>query len=92
VRAQLPGRARSAHELHQLGVQNTDERLSRRQARQHLGRERLGPDRLDERLHHRQRDVRFQQRDAGLGAAFGDVLVRDPAAAAQILDVRKGAP
>jgi len=28
LRAQLPGRARSAHELHQLGVQNTDERLS----------------------------------------------------------------
>src|SRR5258705_6597603 len=39
---------------HQLGVQNADERLPRRQAREHLHAERLGPDRLDECLHHRQ--------------------------------------
>jgi len=34
--------------LHQLGVQNTDERLSGVRLAMHLGAERLGPDRLDE--------------------------------------------
>jgi hypothetical protein len=67
-------------------VQNADERLPRCQAREHLGAECLGPDRLDERLDHRQRDVRFQQRDARLAQRRGDVLVSDPAAAAQTLD------
>ena len=86
LRAQLPGHARAAHEPRQLGVQNADERLTRRQAREHLGTERLGPDRLDECLDHRQRDVRFQQRDARLAQRRCDVLVRDPPAAAQILD------
>src|SRR5207245_939926 len=86
ARAIPAGASAAAHQLNQLGVQNADERLPRRQAREHLRAERLGPDRLDECLHHRQRHVRLQQRYARLAQRRGDVLVGDTAAAAQILD------
>ena len=51
-----------------------------------LGAERLGLDRLDEALDHRQRDVRLEQRHAHLAQRLADVLLGDAAAAAQALD------
>ena len=50
-------------------VQDADEGLARGEARGNLGAERLGLHRLDEGLHHRQRDVRLEQRHARCRAA-----------------------
>ena len=72
-------------------MQDADERLARREARRHLGAQRLGLHRVDEGLDDRQRHVRLEQRHAHFAQRFGDVVFGDAAAAAQAVD-RAGEP
>ena len=53
---------------------------------QHFLADRAHLDALDQRLHDRQRDVGFQQRDAHFAQRFADVLLGQAAAAAQAGD------
>ena len=75
-----------AHHRGQLVAHDLDQRLAGRQRLQHFLADRAHLDALDQRLHHRQRDVGFQQRDAHLAGRFADVLLGQAAAAAQAGD------
>ena len=61
------------------------QRLARRQRLEHFLAHRTHLDALDQRLHHRQRDVGFQQRDAHFARGLADVLFGQTTAAAQAL-------
>jgi hypothetical protein len=58
-----------AHQRDQLVVDDADQRLAGRQALVELLPDDLGTHRIDERLDHRQRDVRLEQRHAHLAQA-----------------------
>jgi hypothetical protein len=75
-----------AHERGELAVHHADERLSGRQAAHHFCAERLGAHRIDEMLHHRQRDIRLQQRHAHFAQRVLDVGFREARFAADLLD------
>ena len=73
------------HHRGQFVVHDLDQRLARGQAGQHFLADRADLDALDQGLHHRQRDVRFEQRDAHLAQRLADVFLGQAAAAAQAL-------
>ena len=67
-------------------MHHADQRLARRQAADNFGAERGGTHRVDEVLHHRQRDVGFEQRDAHFAQRFLDVRLGKARLAANGLD------
>src|SRR5699024_9130994 len=60
--------------------------LARRERLEHFLADRAHLDALDQRLDHRQRDVGLEQRDAHFAQRFANVLLGQPAAAAQAFD------
>ena len=70
-----PG-SRSAHQRHELVVNDLDDGLRRRQRREHAGADGLLLDPRDERLRDGQIDVGLQQRDAHLAHHVVDVGLR----------------
>ncbi|MNT07488.1 hypothetical protein D3C72_1421940 [compost metagenome] len=75
-----------AHHRGQLVAHDLDQGLARGQRLQHFLADRTHLDALDQGLHHRQRDVGFEQRDADLAGRLADVLFGQAATAAQALD------
>jgi hypothetical protein len=67
-------------------VDHADQRLSRRQAADHLLSQGLRAHRLDEMLDHRERDVGLEQRDAHFAQRLLDVRFGQPRFAADLLD------
>ena len=63
-----------------------DQGLARGQRLQHFLADRAHLDALDQGLHHRQRNVGFEQRDADLTGGLADVFLGQAAAATQALD------
>ena len=86
LRREIERRVRLAHERAELAMHEANERLAGREAADHFGAERLCPDRVDEMLHHRQRDIRLEQRDAHLAQRLLDVRLREARFAADVLD------
>jgi hypothetical protein len=66
-------------------VHHADQRLAGRQAAGHFRAERRGAHRLDEVLHHRQRDVGLEQRDAHFAQRLLDVGFGEARFAANVL-------
>lgn len=73
-----------AHRGDQLALDDLDELLPRRQALVDFMADRALFDAVDEVAHHRQRDVRFQQRHTHFTQGFLDILFGQPPAAADI--------
>ncbi len=69
-------------------MDDLDDRLGRRQRREHLGADRLRFDLRDEVLDDGQIDVGFEQRDAHFASDFVDVGFGQPPAACQPLEDR----
>ncbi len=69
-------------------VNDLDDRLRRRQRRQHVGADGLFLDGVDEFFGDRKVDVGFEQRDAHFARDLVDVRFRQPAAVAKALEDR----
>ncbi len=67
-------------------MDDTDQRLSWREATEHLLSDRLVPDPGDENFHHRKRDIGLQQRDADVAQRVLDIGLGQARLAAQRLD------
>src|SRR5690606_19576636 len=74
------------HDRGQLVAHDLDQGLARGQRLQHFLADRAHLDALYQGLHHRQRDVGLEQRDAHLAGGLADVLLGQPPPAAQALD------
>jgi hypothetical protein len=79
-------RARLAHQAGEFAVHHADQRLAGREAADHFLAERLRAHRVDEVLHHRQRDVGLQQRDAHFAQRVLHVRLGEARFAADRLD------
>jgi hypothetical protein len=77
-----------SHHRRELVTHDLDQRLARRQRLQYFLADRTHLDAFDQRLHHRQRDVGFEQRDAHVAGRFADVFLGQPSASTQTLDGR----
>ena len=77
-----------AHQDNQRVVHQLDDGLSRRETAQHFLSDGLGAHVLDERLHHRQRHVRFEQRHAHLAQGVTDIGLGETRLAAQAFERR----
>ncbi len=86
LRGKVEADVRLAHQARQLAVHHADQRLPRRQAADHLLAHRLRADRGDEVLHHRQRAVGLEQRDAHLAQRVLHVRLGEASLAANGLD------
>ena len=75
-----------AHQVGELGADDLDEVLLRREAAEHLGAERLLAHPLGEVAHHLEVNVRLQQREANLAHGVLDVALGDLAVPAKALD------
>ena len=84
--ARFEADVRLAHQLGELAVHHADQRLTRRQAADDFRAERGGAHRVDEMLHHRQRDVRLEQRHAHFAQRLLDVRFGHARFAADGLD------
>jgi len=76
----------SAHDLGQFIADDLDQRLAGSQRLEHFLADRTLLDALDQRLHHRQRDVGLEQGDAHFAGGIADVLLGQAATATQALD------
>ena len=75
-----------AHHRGQLVAHDLDQGLTRGEALHHVLADRAHLDALDQRLHHRQRHVRFEQGDAHFAQGFADIRLGQARAATQALD------
>ena len=75
-----------AHDRGQFVAHHLDQGLARGQRLQHFLADRTHLDALDQGLHHRQRNVGLEQRDAHFAGRLADVLLGQAAAATQALD------
>ena len=78
--------AAAAEQLDQLAVDDLHHLLGRRERREHVPADRLGPDALDEGPDDLEVDVRLEERHAHLAEGFLDVVLRQPAAAAELVE------
>ena len=75
-----------AHQTGEFVVDHADHRLARREAAHHLVAHGAFAHVVDERLHHRQRHIGFQQRHAHFTHGVLDIVLGQPGVAAQVLD------
>ena len=66
-------------------MHHADQGLPRREAADHFGAERLRAHGVDEVLHHRQRNIGFEQRDAHFAQRFLDIRLGQARFAAHLL-------
>ena len=67
-------------------MHHADQRLPRREAADHFGAERLRAHGVDEVLHHRKRNIGFEQRNAHFAQRLLDIRFREARFAAHLLD------
>ncbi len=75
-----------AHDVHQLIMNHFHQGLARGQALQHLMTDRPLPHPFDEFLHHRQGDIRLQQRHAHFPQGVLDIVFAQPPLPTQVLE------
>jgi hypothetical protein len=73
----------AAHHRDEFAMDNFDESLAGSKASLHLFAERACAHSIDKRLDHRNRNIRFQQRHPYLAQRVLDIVVAQPALAAQ---------